>query len=131
MNIEWKDSYCIGDEHIDRQHQELFALANTMLEARDQAALRLCAVRLYKHVREHFADEELLMKRVGFPQYQQHAASHIQLLSGLNAISQDIASNTIYPSVVAAFLNDWGLKHIPNADAEVARYVLAKVHPYA
>jgi hemerythrin len=131
MNLEWKDSYCIGDAHIDRQHQELFALANTMFAARDQAALRLCAVRLYKHVREHFSAEESLMKRVGFPLYEQHVASHNRMLSGLNAISQDIASNTIDPSVVAVFLQDWSLNHIPNADAEVTRYVRAKVHPYA
>jgi hemerythrin len=131
MHFKWKDSYCVGDEHIDRQHKELFALANTLFVARDQAALRLCAARLYKHVREHFADEESMMKRMGFPQYQQHVASHNRLISGLNAISQDIASNTIDPGVVDTFLQDWALTHIPEDDAELARYVLAKVHPYA
>jgi hemerythrin len=41
MNIEWKDSYRIGDEAIDRQHRELFGLANAMFAAADQAARKL------------------------------------------------------------------------------------------
>ena len=123
MTIEWKDSYCIGEESIDRQHRELFQLANAMFAAADQSAMRLCAMKLYKHVREHFADEEALMKMVHFPGYQAHVDSHNRILLGLNTISQAIGNNTIDPAVATAFLTDWGLNHIPKEDAQVAAFL--------
>lgn len=123
MKIEWKDSYCIGDERIDGQHQALFALANDMFAARDQASLRLCAMRLYRHVREHFSTEEALMRKVDFPGYLQHVESHNRMLADLAAISHDIGNNVIDPIVVSAFLQDWALKHIPKEDAQVAAFV--------
>jgi hemerythrin len=123
MSIEWKDSYCVGDARIDRQHQDLFALANAMLVAADQAAMRLCAIRLYKHVREHFSYEEELMQRVGYPDYREHTAAHDDMLQGLNAISHSIGRNAIDPVAVTRFVSDWALDHIPKEDAKFASYV--------
>jgi hemerythrin len=126
MTIEWKDSYRIGDKAIDRQHQELFELANAMFVAGDQAALRLCAIKLFKHVREHFADEEALMKMVGFPGYQDHVEAHNTTLRKLGDVSHAIGRNAMDPATVAEFLTDWGLNHIPNDDAQVAAFIKAQ-----
>lgn len=126
MNIDWKDSYRIGDEAIDRQHQELFELANAMFVASDQAALRLCAIKLFKHVREHFADEEALMKMVGFPGYQAHVESHNLILKKLGEVSHSIGRNALDPTIVTEFLTGWGLEHIPKADAQVAAFINAQ-----
>ena len=126
MKIEWKDSYRIGDEAIDRQHQELFELANAMFVARDQAALRLCAIKLYQHVREHFADEEALMKMVGFPGYQAHVESHNRILKNLGEVSHSIGKDAMDPKVVFEFLTDWGLNHIPKDDAQVTAFITAQ-----
>lgn len=123
MNIEWKDSYRIGDEAIDRQHQELFELANAMFVASDQAALRLCAIKLYQYVRTHFADEEALMKKVGFPGYQAHVQSHNRILANLGEVSHAIGRNAMDPTIVSEFLTDWGLNHIPKHDAQIAAFV--------
>ena len=129
MNLHWNDSYRIGDERIDAQHQNLFELANAMLAASSQPELRLCAMKLYQHVRSHFADEEALMQKVGFPQYREHVESHNRVLQGLSAISQDIGTNTVDPAIISAFLQGWGLRHIPQEDALIARYVLNPIHP--
>jgi hemerythrin len=123
MRNQWNDSYRLGDATIDRQHQDLFVLAEALMEAPDQAACRLAAMQLYKHVREHFADEEALMQRIGFPLYREHVASHNRILHNLNAISQDIGKNTVDPLVVQVFLEDWGLKHIPVEDARLTDFV--------
>jgi hemerythrin len=127
MNIEWKDSYRIGDEAIDRQHQELFELANAMFVAADQAALRLCTIKLFKHVREHFADEEALMKRVGFPGYQGHVESHNRILKNLGDVSHSIGKNAVDTALVTGFLTDWGLNHIPKDDAQVTAFITAQL----
>ena len=126
MNIEWKDSYRIGDEAIDRQHQELFELANAMFAATEKPAQLLGAMKLFKHVREHFADEEALMKMVGFPGYKAHVESHNRILKNLGEVSHAIGKDAMDPKVVVEFLTDWGLKHIPQDDAQVAAYVKAQ-----
>lgn len=123
MKLEWKDNYRIGDEKVDRQHQCMFDLANAMYDAKDQAAMRLAAIRLYQHVREHFADEEALMRKVGFPGYAEHVESHNRMLAALNAVSQSIGRNDVKPDAVSALLMDWTLNHIPYADAQVASYI--------
>ena len=63
MLLEWKDSYKIGDPEVDAQHQALFQLANDFLQASGKAELTLQAMKLYKHTREHFTQEEAVMRR--------------------------------------------------------------------
>jgi hemerythrin-like metal-binding protein len=123
MSFEWKDSYRIGDEHIDQQHQHLFELANAMLSASEQDALRLCAMQLYQHVRTHFANEEAVMKKLGFPLYKSHVKSHNAILERLSAISQDIGKNQVDLALVHDFLTYWGMHHIPKEDAELAHFL--------
>jgi hemerythrin len=125
MNIDWKDSYRIGNEAIDRQHQDLFELANAMFVATEKPAQLLGAMKLFKHVREHFADEEALMKKVAFPGYQAHVESHNRILKNLGEVSHAIGKDAMDPKVIVEFLTDWGLKHIPHDDAQVTAYVKA------
>ncbi|MGI9134222.1 MAG: bacteriohemerythrin [Rhodoferax sp.] len=123
MHIEWKDTYRLGEERIDQQHQTLFALANAMLDATEQAAQRLCAMQLYRHVHGHFKDEERLMQQVGYPDYAAHVQAHNALLQRLSSLSQDIGNNRVDPAVVVDFMTNWGLHHIPQDDARLATYL--------
>ncbi len=123
MNVEWKDSYCIGDKTADQQHQKMFELANALFVADNQAALQLGAINLYKHVREHFAAEEALMRAVDFPDYRDHVASHNQLLSQLNAVSQGIGKGQWDKQQIHTLMTDWTLRHILFNDAKMADYI--------
>ena len=122
MMIEWSDSYLVGDEKIDTQHQHLFALANQVFVSETQAALRMCFVQLYKYVREHFADEEALMLEVGFPVYREHADLHDALLARLNAMSVKIGRSEWNQLEVHAFMEHWLLNHILQEDTRLAQY---------
>jgi hemerythrin len=123
MTIEWSASYLVGDEKIDTQHQQLFALANEVFAAQTQSALRLCFIHLYKYVREHFADEEALMLEVDFPDYRQHADLHDALLARLNALSVKIGRSEWSLHEVHAFMEHWLLSHILQEDIRLVQYV--------
>lgn len=125
MQIEWNEGFKIGNADIDAQHQELFALANRFLAAADPGAQALCAMQLYRHTREHFAQEEALMRELLFPYYQEHVDSHNQLLSRLNVVSDSIANACLTPQDVQAFMHDWAMQHIPHTDAKLSAYVAA------
>ncbi len=72
MKIDWNDSYRVGDDRIDVQHQKLFALANDVIQARSLSAVRLHFMYLYEYVHEHFTDEEALMRNAGYARLKVH-----------------------------------------------------------
>jgi hemerythrin len=123
MKLEWKDSYKLGDAEIDAQHQQLFAMANTFLEAQGQAAQTLCAMQLYKHTREHFALEEATMRRLNVPALEAHIDWHNTMISRLNAVSLSIPSGTLREQDLVDLMTDWAQQHILVQDAELAQFL--------
>jgi hemerythrin-like metal-binding protein len=123
MNIPWNPSYRIGDTRIDQQHEQLFALANAMLQSTTHETLQLHAIQLYKAVRKHFIEEEALMKHTNFPGLATHMDSHNAILKKLVSLSADIGNNQVSVSLVEDFLNEWGLRHIPNEDAAFTKHM--------
>lgn len=125
MSLEWKNSYKIGHEEIDAQHQQLFKLINKVLEAKDKGALTAGAMALFQYTREHFAHEEQLMKRLNYPAMAGHQAQHDSLISRLNEVAARIANDTLDHAVLEAFLSDWLLTHIATTDIKLAAYIQA------
>jgi hemerythrin-like metal-binding protein len=123
MNIPWNPSYRIGDTRIDQQHEQLFALANAMLQTTTHEALQLHAIQLYRAVRKHFIEEETLMKQTKFPGLVAHVESHNAILTKLVGLSADIGSNHVSVALVEDFLNEWGIRHIPNDDAAFIKHM--------
>lgn len=123
MEILWKDSYSLGDPTVDREHQELFKLANETLLAHNKPTRTQCALKLYQHVRLHFEHEEKIMKDAGFPDLQVHIGWHDQLISQLNALSQSIAQDRWNQQDLQAFMAEWTGQHIGQADVALATYL--------
>lgn len=123
MHIEWKDSYCIDNERIDVQHQQLFAHANAVFAFGGKLGHRLAIMQLYAYVRTHFADEEALMREVNFPRYRAHLQLHEALLSRLNEISHAFGKNQASENDLRDFMSKWLLEHITQEDAQIAAYV--------
>ncbi len=76
----WQAAYLTGHPEIDREHQELFRLVNTlhagMQKDQDRLALKHMLEDLAAHTDAHFQQEELLMKRWDYPRYERHKQSH-------------------------------------------------------
>lgn len=123
MGIEWKDEYKIGQTEIDLQHQHLFELTNALLEETDVAKLPTLIMQLYKHTREHFEQEERLMRQLNFPQLHAHVHDHSHLLGKLNAISQEIGLGVFNKPALVQLMSDWALRHIPQDDAALAAFM--------
>jgi hemerythrin len=123
MGIQWNDSYCIGDSHIDRQHQELFVLANRAIGAVDQPAFKLAAMDLYRYMRKHFSDEEKLMREVNYPAYKSHIELHNAMILQFNSISQDVGRGLWNKDAIRSFMTEWVLQHVGEHDAKIAAYI--------
>lgn len=120
MIIQWNDSFKIGNAQIDAEHQHLFELANQFIAATDKTELTHCAMQLYRHTRVHFEHEEALMRELNFVDYASHVASHNQLVSLLNAVSESIANDSLNKGEVLTLMTNWALHHIPHHDGQLA-----------
>lgn len=123
MTLEWKESYRIGHDEVDQQHKHVFALAREFEIAFGKPSQRLAAMRLYQHVREHFTEEEALMRKIKYPCYAEHVESHNNILTKLNVVSQKIANDDGASKAIKEMLMDWMLNHVAIADVELAHFI--------
>jgi hemerythrin len=128
MLAKWDDKYRTGDPMVDLQHRELFTLVNELHDAiiggHAQEAQGRVLARLGKYVVEHFATEERLMLRAGYPGYAQHKAVHDQLTAKATQIIKDQASGKLVLALtVSTFLADWVKQHIGMEDMRMVTWL--------
>jgi diguanylate cyclase (GGDEF)-like protein/hemerythrin-like metal-binding protein len=86
IRLVWQEAYECGEPTIDREHRELFGLANTLLEAsftreRLPEDFSTALEKLLAHIARHFADEEALLARHGYEHLESHRRAHAALLA--------------------------------------------------
>jgi hemerythrin-like metal-binding protein len=94
LHLEWHAAYESGDATIDAQHQELFRIANRLLEAasaHDRAESVHMHELLLEHLERHFATEEALLTRIGYAEVGMHSALHAELLEEARKIGVQVA----------------------------------------
>jgi hemerythrin-like metal-binding protein len=128
VKLMWRDTYNSGDRHIDRQHRGLFERANRLLDAVMTGAARevvLAAARdLVTDIAAHFADEERMHERIGYPGRHTHAAEHAALLAKAARLSERAAVEALAPAELFQFLAyDVIAQHLLGADRHYFPYL--------
>lgn len=121
----WQDDYLLGNKLVDQQHKQLFDLANQLVKSSRKEDLIDNAMRLYKHVREHFQAEESFMKDHGYPDYQQHVLTHNLMLDKLVHVSDKIRTDEWQQQEVRLFMREW-IGHILDEDSAINSYFQSK-----
>jgi hemerythrin len=124
----WTIDYAVGIRKIDEEHLRLFGFAENlhkaMLEGKGTAALLNLHRDLVNYTSYHFAHEEQLMERIGYPAYRQHIQEHENLRSRVQAIQDRLASGEITMTIeVMQFLRAWLDRHITTSDYRIGRYM--------
>jgi hemerythrin len=131
--FQWTKDYAVGVRQIDTEHQRLFALAESlhqaMLAGHGKAVLQNLLAGLAAYTCVHFAHEEQLMQRIGYPGYTQHRLQHETLRSKVQAMQDRAASgeNTMTIEVMQ-FLMEWLKDHITTSDCQIAGYMKKSGH---
>lgn len=117
----WKDEYSVGDAEIDKQHQDLFALIDRLEDHDlDVSAMAVTFEKLDIYVREHFRDEEELLKACGYGDLDSHLRQHDEFREWLDTAKASFKSDNLDNVTVGhnlqVFLRDWLLSHILHAD---------------
>ena len=126
--VTWSKNYATGVEVIDQQHRELVSLTNLLYQAclagEQKSAFKDAMSMMVDYVRFHFTAELELLKRINYPQYNEHKAEHDALVKQiLEAVQEFKAGRIFVPHTFVRTLKDWVFGHIGVTDRKYAKYV--------
>lgn len=109
LHLLWRPSYDCGEPLIDAQHRELFRLANELLDLAimDPAPAHLIATldELLRHIQRHFEDEERILRALGYPDSERHAALHRRLVERALSLREEAEGGGLTFGQLAEFLS--------------------------
>lgn len=109
-HLEWRPEWESGETTIDEQHRQLLKLANRLLTLTEQEVSRSVLVEVFEqflvHVREHFADEESLLRSSGYPNVEYHEKFHSHLVFRAMQLRQKLEAGHFLKSDMVLFLID-------------------------
>lgn len=123
--IKWEEKYCLGVESIDRQHEELFQIANRIYDLLKNKLI----TDKYDHIVEiieelksytvyHFKTEEEYMQSIGYKKILSQKVAHNDFLEKMESIDLDKIDNghNEYLLGILDFVCIWLVEHIIKED---------------
>ena len=117
-HTEWKKQFTVGDERLDKEHQELFDIVNeAYTEVKDnQRTKKIKSVlsHLYKYMKEHFKHEEEYMKEISYPYFKEHKELHGEIIKDVNEFVYEINSieTSLFEKELARIIDNHVIEHI-------------------
>ncbi|MDE6951442.1 MAG: bacteriohemerythrin [Lachnospiraceae bacterium] len=127
--VEWRDSYSIGVDVIDKEHQQLFKIINKLFAFREEEkdGRWVCqeGIKFFKgHALKHFASEEQYMESINYPEAEQHKKIHKSFRDNtLPALEEELENTQYAPDSVEHFLGvctGWLIGHTLTEDMAIS-----------
>jgi len=130
----WKDQYCVGIEKIDHQHQHLFEITNKLIErpvcSRDCELASDILKEMINYAREHFTDEEVLIREYDYPELETHKRQHDYFINTTAELAINFMNNSnTTAGEIAEFLILWLSTHILKSDMKYKAFFKSKISP--
>jgi hemerythrin-like metal-binding protein len=124
----WLPDYAIGVQVVDAEHQGLFALAaklhHSILSDHAPETLGQVLKELIDYTCYHFAHEEELMQRIGYPHFAAHCDQHEALRAQVLVMQERYtAGEHGMPMNVLQFVTDWLKCHTTTSDRRIGSYM--------
>lgn len=125
----WKNSFKIGNTHIDAEHQELFKIASEAFKKvpanEKKAKIKETLKKLFDYFKEHFKNEEEFMISIKYEKIEEHKAIHVNIIDILKKLildSTNMESKEIEDNL-ANFIEISLVHHIVNEDKKISHWV--------
>lgn len=127
----WGPQFFTGIDEVDSQHRRLVDITNelgdTMLveDAFSEGRMQILFKQLADYAREHFHDEEVLMRQIGLdPRHvEPHVWHHHQFVEQLGALWRARGAMKQPAETMHGFLAAWLAFHILGEDQAMARQI--------
>lgn len=133
MAYAWTKELETGNSAIDKQHHDLIDAINHLLEACSKGKGRVEIGKTLKflndYITHHFADEEVLQKKYGYPDFVNHKKYHEDFKKSVRNIQKEFdngGANIALVAKVNSVIAAWLINHIKRQDVKVAEHVRAK-----
>lgn len=130
--LEWLDDWNLGIEEIDRDHMNLVELLNMIADSLNgenpvsnhhEETMPL-VMRLIDETRQHFSNEESVMREHGYPKLIEHHREHIMLLAELRDFIREIEEGKrLFDTATLTSLKRWLINHVIDYDMDIARFI--------
>lgn len=138
MGISWDQNLSVGISMIDLQHQELFRRVNALLEAmsrgKGRGSIATLLGFLKEYVVEHFAAEQEIMRRHGYPGFAAHQREHdgfVTSLLELLALFEKDGPTVTLAIKLNGFVCSWLRQHIATTDRTLGEFMARALSPLA
>jgi hemerythrin len=133
MAVKWQKEFATGVIEIDRQHQQLFAQLDDLLDAIEKGKGQRALLDIYgfldTYTRKHFAAEEELQRNFKYPNVALHCEEHQSFLKNLERLKFRLETDGPTDAVVKLTrdtLVNWLIQHVCSTDQHLGDFV--KVH---
>ncbi len=126
--IVWDEKLSVGDPLIDSQHKRLIELIASIPETEAEGDARVLEAVL-GYAGKHFADEEALMERLGYPRLAAQKAAHRKLTMILNAHRKDYELGKTDFNEFKQFMFGWIRDHIMDEDKKISEFLASQKTP--
>lgn len=124
----WRLNEKLGNETIDKEHQKLFTILEEAFEVVNdndrEHKIKTVIHHLYNFMKEHFHNEETLMRRIQFPGYEEHKKSHNIIVQSCNELLLSINSTDekLFEKRLALFIEEHIVNHMLVEDKKIVEY---------
>ena len=126
MLIEWSEKFSLRHALLDRQHQELFDLANAVQaltpESADKAELGRLFKEFFDYMAKHFKEEEAYMQSLDYPLYDKHKKFHETIIEGMTKILKEKKSIAELQKSMKMIAKKWLVEHILENDLKIEKW---------
>jgi hemerythrin len=129
--MSWTDTYSTGIAEVDQQQKKLIDLINSLHDAmaKGQAKNVLGKIlgELVNYCASHFAMEEKLFDKYGYPEAAEHKEKHQKMTAKVLALQAEFEQGKAMMTLeVMDFLQQWLDKHILGTDKKYWPFLNSK-----
>jgi len=119
--LRWKAEYSVHREDLDRHHQEMFDILNSvydnLMDSHEPGFLIPSIDRLSAIALHHLSAEEQCLREMHIPEIDQHIAKHREFVEAIEMIRNDCHENYSEASKeLIILLGDWLFHHVLKED---------------
>ena len=127
MILQWDDKYSLYVEKIDNQHKELFRLSR-VVESLDKQTTKEEIKKLlnsfFIYMKEHFHDEEVYMKSIGYPLLKKHCQLHHEIIEDFTSLIKNNNTLQVLKDGMKKATKKWLIDHIMENDLKIEKWRL-------
>lgn len=125
--LRWNSSLEIGVKEIDQQHRYLIALAERVLTItsplEDLGTVVKSIRELQSYIETHFADEEELMIKYGYPLLEEHRLLHREIALDVVTMLKTTRDTSELTRKMKDIVMRWVVSHIHKEDRKIAQFL--------